>query len=198
MSFNSIADLTASFLVRKNIVQQKKQEIYAYGFELIIATILNGICVLVAALVMGVVPETVLMLVPFMLLRTNAGGFHAKSHAGCIVGFTLVYVFGVIAVKNIPGHAAIPYISLIFSSMVVLFIGALAHQNRPVTDKEYKYFKRKARIISVILLFVGLTGQFLLPAFFIYYALGMLIAAGSLLFGYLKNKAERRREHVCG
>jgi len=67
-----MAEKMAFFLVRKEIVKEDKAEIYSYGLEILFATVTNGILVAAASLLLGVFWQSVLMLVPFMLIRANA------------------------------------------------------------------------------------------------------------------------------
>ena len=201
ISLNSMAKKIAFILVQREIVQNENLEIYKFGFELLLATALNGLIVLAASIVMNVFWQSLLLLIPFMLIRSNAGGFHANSHVSCMIIFLTVYIAGVQIVKHLPFHITIgtSYVSVVVATAIILMIGALPHENRPVSATEVKMYKRKARFLSMILLFVGLTGQYLAPRWFAYYSLGLVIAAGSLLVGYLiKNVSERRSEHDCG
>jgi accessory gene regulator B len=185
-----MAEKMAFFLVRKEIVGAEKSEICSFGLEILFATAINGILVVTASLVLGVFWQTVLMLAPFVLIRNNAGGFHAKTHVGCMLGFLTVYIAGVIAMSSVSLDTAqtVMFISLPIAASVILIIGALPHKNRPVSSRELARFKIKARLLSCGLSIIGFIGLYTTPAWFIYFTLGMVIAAGSLLAGCIQIK----------
>ena len=194
MTLHVMAEKVAFFLVRKEIVNKEKAEIYSFGFEIMFAALINGILVIAAALIMGVLGQTVLMLVPFMLIRTNAGGFHAQTHAGCVFGFLSVYIITILAVKSLSAETArtAGAIGLLAAAALVMKIGALPHKNRPVSGSELTHFKGKTRLICLLLSTTGLVGLYFMPSWFIYFALGLSIAAGSLLAGCIQVGYEGR------
>ena len=196
MNLHCMAEKMAFFLVRKDIVKEDKAEIYSYGLEILFATVTNGILVAAASLLLGVFWQSVLMLVPFMLIRANAGGFHAETHIGCMLGFVTVYLTCVLFAKHLPPGAAGPaaLAGLLTGAAVILAVGPLPHKNRPVSNQELVAYRVKARLLALGLLIAGLTGLYFAPAWFLYFALGLDIAAGSLLAGCIKNKWERRRQ----
>lgn len=196
MSLHVMAERIAFFLVRKEIIGGEKCEICSFGLELILATLINAALVTTASLALGVFPQTVLMLIPFMLVRGNAGGFHAKTHIGCMAVFTTVYIIGALILQFVPPEVArvAQFILLPAAALVILFIGALPHKNRPVSSRELAHFKVKARLLCFCILIAGMTGLYFAPEWFVYYALGVDVAAGSLLAGYIQNKYVRRCE----
>lgn len=196
MNLHCMAEKMAFFLVRKEIVKEDKTGICGYGLEILFATVINGILVTAASLLLGVFWQSALMLVPFMLIRANAGGFHAETHTGCMLGFMAVYLACVLFARSLPYGAAasVALIGLLTATAVILAIGPLPHKNRPVSNTELSAYQVKARLLACGLLATGLTGVYFAPAWFLFFALGLDIAAGSLLAGCIKNKWERRRQ----
>lgn len=196
MNLHCMAEKMAFFLVRKEIVKEDKAEICGYGLEILFATVINGILVAAASLLLGVFWQSVLMLVPFMLIRANAGGFHAETHKGCMLGFMTIYLACVLLAKHLPPDAAgsIGLAGLLAAAAIILAVGPLPHKNRPVSARELAAYQVKARLLACGLLVTGLAGVYFAPAWFLYFSLGLDIAAGSLLAGCIKNNLERRRQ----
>lgn len=194
MNLDNLAEKIAFFLVQKEIIQKQKIEIYIYGFELLLSTICNGILLIIISIFLHVFWQTILMIIPFIIIRSNAGGFHAQTHAGCMIGFMAVYVFCILFAKNLPNEILLTVALSILtsSSIVVLAIGVVPHKNRSVTPKEIISFKNKTRMYTTTMLLIGLVGLYILPTWFVYFTFGISIAAGSLLVEFTKNRLERR------
>jgi accessory gene regulator B len=187
-----MASKMAFFLVRREIVREEKSDIYAFGLEILIASVVNGILAAAISLSLGIFWQSMLMLFPFLLIRSNGGGYHADSHTGCMLGFVFVYSSFLFAAKHLPPGTVLPLAlcSLMIGTAVILAIGPLPHKNRPVSGRELKSFSVKTRILAVLLAIVGSVGLFFSPCLFIYFALGIVIAAGSLLAGCIQTKSE--------
>ena len=188
-----MADRIACFFVQKEIVEQEKSEIYSYGMELMISTVINGVLIVISAIVMNVFVQTIVLLIPFCLLRRLAGGYHAKTHIGCAAGFISVYWASISLIRFIPMQwvTVISACMLIISSLIILSIGAVAHENRPVDDDEYRDFKSKSRITTVILLCAGCIGLYYLQAWFIWFSFGISVAAGSLVIAKIQENIKK-------
>ena len=185
-----MAEKIAFIFVQKGIAEKDRSEIYSYGLELLIATLLNGILVFATALIVGVVSQTVFLLLPFFLLRRLAGGFHAKTHIGCMTGFLTVYWVSLYVLKSLPTGSLVivSAVMLTVSAAIILCIGAIVHENNPVEENDYITFKRKARITTSILFAVGMTGLYFCPVWAVWFSFGVSIAAGSLLAARINKK----------
>ena len=58
-------------------------EIYVYGFELIISSIIETGALLLVGFLIGKFVETILFLVSFSSIRFFSGGYHANSYFKC-------------------------------------------------------------------------------------------------------------------
>jgi accessory gene regulator B len=195
-----MATKMARYFAHKNIISEDKQDVYSFGLEILLATIINGVLVAAVSVWMGVFWQSVLMLIPFILMRSNAGGYHADSHFGCMLKFMATYTSCLLIAKYMPPETIQPaaYAGLVISAVVILIIGPLPHRNRPVSVRELAAYKVKSRILSACFMIVGLTGTYFFSDLFLYFALGMCIAAGSLLAGCIneKRKGGKQNEQV--
>ena len=147
-----MADRIACFFVQKEIIEQDKSEIYSYGMELMISTVINGVLIVISAIVMNVFVQTIVLLIPFCLLRRLAGGYHAKTHIGCAAGFISVYWASISLIRFIPMQwgTVISAFMLIISTLIILSIGAVAHctlqQFQEVAERRYQ---RNDRLLQV-------------------------------------------------
>lgn len=196
MTLQNIAARMALHLEARKIIRENQLDIYGYGLEILISTVLNGILVLLMGALLGVFMETILMIFPFILLRSNAGGFHAKTHLGCILGFLAVYTACVTLAKALPPelYLLVSLVMLALSATALLLIGAVRHENRPVSDEEYALFYKKARWLTATLTAAGIAGTAIAPHWFIFYTLGVFIAASSLLAAWIKIKTKNLEE----
>ncbi len=145
------SDLT-ELLLKKEIVKEQDKEIYTYGFEAMFSTIINTILVLAIGIMAGTLLETLIYLVCFALLRVYCGGYHAKTHVGCVLTFVGLYGSAMYIPHLIPAQyngllsIAIGGISL----TAILLYAPIEHPNRPFVGNEYKTFRKLARIIALL------------------------------------------------
>ena len=79
--------------IRKEMpdVDDERAEIIDYGLHLVIGELPKNIVILGLAYLLGVFKLTLLAVILLLPYRAVSGGFHLKTHIGCIVGTTLIY-----------------------------------------------------------------------------------------------------------
>jgi accessory gene regulator B len=88
-------------LVNQNIIDPDNQEIYTYGIKQGLLIIINIATVVAMGLVLGLLAESMVFLVTYILIRTYAGGYHAKSQLGCYIFSTIAVTVILLGIKHI-------------------------------------------------------------------------------------------------
>lgn len=126
-------------------------EIYVYGFELIISSIIETSALLLVGFLIGKIIETMLFLFSFSSIRFFSGGYHANSYLKCFA-VTLVNYFLVLLLIN----KLIDFsVNMIFAVSLVVFGLSLALFIKvcPVKSNSKTIIKpKKQKILSIIAL----------------------------------------------
>ena len=79
--------------IRKEMpeVDDERAEIINYGLHLLIGELPKNFIILGIAYFLGVFKLTLIMVILLLPYRATSGGFHLKTHIGCILGTTLIY-----------------------------------------------------------------------------------------------------------
>ena len=72
-------------------INNERAEIIDYGLHLIIGELPKNFIILGIAYILGIFKLTLLTVILLLPYRTVSGGFHLKTHLGCIIGTTLIY-----------------------------------------------------------------------------------------------------------
>lgn len=181
----------ASFLVSNNIITDEDASVYAYGLELILATIVNTFVVCVIGIVMGRFIETILFLASFAILRSFSGGYHASTHVKCLVILVVAYMINMVLIWMISVEYML-YASLVlqFISIFLIFKYApVENENKPLNEEERRNYKIKSRILSLVLAAIASAGLLLFPTaqeLFFSITLGLTTAAASTSAAVIK------------
>lgn len=128
------------FLYRKKIVEYESIDVYQYGFEIVISTIIGFLITLVLGLLFKMVLLSFLYYIIFVTLRQFTGGYHANTYLTCnsIYAFTTIVIFGMTKLSayselyTINFHVTL----LIFSVLTVWFCSPIENKNKPFTEKQ--------------------------------------------------------------
>ncbi len=179
------------FFVEKGLFQEEDREVYAYGFELLLSTVLNLLTVLVMAVFFGRIAETLCFLTTFIVMRIFAGGYHASSHLRCFLILLAVYslfliilaFFGGRTVSLLSGGLAI------ISFFLVFLLSPVPDKNKPLTGEETRAFRVKSRIVTICCVGIIVCGNVFLSgnALILSISCGLFAVAMSLGAAQLRN-----------
>ncbi len=148
-----ISKSMAHFFVAQNVAKSEYEEVYAYGAEILLSTIINGcIAVTIAILTKTIIPSSVFLAV-FIVMRRTAGGYHAGTHIGCMAILIIVHIAFVIIIKNISADTSIVYSigSIILAPLSVYIFAPVEHPNKPLKELERNILRKKAVVYVTII-----------------------------------------------
>lgn len=133
-------------------------EEYKYGLELLISTTTNIVCLILISAVLGKQRFLLPYLLSFIPVRLFAGGYHARTHWGCVTFTAFLYLLALLCVHILPTRFAVwaSYIIALYSLTVMLALAPVAAVNKPLSRGEYKIFRRMSLIISTSILAITL------------------------------------------
>lgn len=193
------AQRLAYFFVEKNVIRPEDKEVYAYGYEILISETINWLITIIIAVLTRSIAETVVYMLVFIHLRGAVGGFHAKSHLGCIVISTVVYLICLLIIHQTPMNIyfILMMIGLLYHMGSVLAIAPVAHPNKPfVSHTEFLKFRKKSCLLSLIygatciILIILPIGVLKIYGYCI--LLGMLSASISMTIEYILQKQKNK------
>ena len=138
-------------------IDDERAEIITYGLQLIIGEIPKVFITFFIAYILGVLKLTILSVLILTPYRVSSGGFHLKTHIGCIVSTTLYYcgislIAKYLIISEITKYILTLFIWLFGMIMVKLYAPADT-ENVPILRKSER---KQKQLLSYITLTLGL------------------------------------------
>lgn len=143
-------------------IDNERAEVIKYGLELIIGEIPKIFLLFIIGFLLGIGKLTLFAFLIMLPYRALTGGFHLKTHLGCIICTNLFYCGNVMLSKYIVfDPIIIKYIAIaliwIFSMMMINIYAPADTENLPIlSSKERKIKKRLSYIIATIELVIAI------------------------------------------
>lgn len=174
---NICSYLTNKMKIRMPDINEEKAEILDYGLHLIIGEIPKVFIMIGLAFLLGVGELSILAFLLILPYRSFSGGFHLKTHLGCILCTTSFYAGTALLSKYITLTEPVKYIAIIavwiFGMIMIKLYAPADTENVPVISKKER---RKRKIASYIMLSISLLVAAIIPN---------RIISNILLFGML-------------
>lgn len=135
-------------------IDNERAEVINYGIHLLVGEIPKTFVFIAIAALLGILKEffiTVLVIFPY---RAFSGGFHLKTHLGCIIGTSIMYCGIPIISKYIVMTRTIKYV--IFA-LVWIFGMIMCKLYAPADTENVPILRKKDRKIKQILSYITIT-----------------------------------------
>ena len=159
-------------------VDEKRAEAINYGLQIIIGEVPKMFITLAVAYLLGVLKLTLVMVILLLPYRAFSGGFHLKTHIGCIVS-TTIYYCGVAKISE--------YIflynptKLIFILSVWIFGVIMISLYAPADTENVPILRKKERKQKKILSYISFTLGLIVAAIITNNSVANILILGSLL-----------------
>ena len=144
-------------------IDEEKAEVINYGLQNIIGEIPKIFLLFFISWVLGILKEVLFMFIILLPYRGASGGFHLKTHLGCIIGTTLFYCGVAFLSKNVVIGETIKYLLVIFGwifGMIMIKLYAPADtENVPILSKKER---KKKQIMSYIVFSIAMLASLLI------------------------------------
>ena len=129
-------------------------DVYIYGFELLVSSVIETISLLLIGLLTGKLIDTIIFIISFSSIRVFSGGYHANSYLKCFI-VTVAYYLLVLFSADI--MLAFPNRTIILIAIITLFLSLILFiLMSPVKSKGKSILNyKKQKMLSIISLFIN-------------------------------------------
>ena len=147
-------------LVHSGVIKEEDAEIYIYGINQILTSVLNVSSALIIGLIFGVFSEIAVFMAAYIPLRSFAGGYHAKTPLRCYVFSVIMLIVVSIGLKYLHIADCVYYAVLVAATLVVLVLSPVEDRNKPLDEIEQKVYKKRTMNIAAVEVMVCLALKF--------------------------------------
>lgn len=176
-------------LVHSSVIKEEDAEIYIYGINQILVSVLNVSSALIIGLIFGVFFEITVFMAAYIPLRSFAGGYHAKTPLRCYIFSVIMLIVVSIGMKYLYMTEWVYYVVLAAAASVVLILSPVEDRNKPLDETEHKVYKRRTVLIMTVELFIALLLKLaVLDTLFVAIVYSFIVLSLMLVTGKVKNR----------
>lgn len=182
-----ISKLSKKIVNQLNILDDE-QELYEYGFFILLSQILYFIIAIIIGTICGTVFESIIFYIAFQFIRRYAGGYHAATETRCEILSTLSILACIVVIrlsKTYDIQTALLIISALSAVCIFVFC-PLDTPEKPLTDKEFRYFRKVtwlillAIVVAIIVSYIFKFKIFTVPCCLSLVLESILLTAGKI------------------
>lgn len=129
--------------IKNKIIKKEDQELYRFGVRQLISFFINIISTVLISMALHVEKEeAITFFLSYHLLRSYAGGVHAKTEIRCYIYSVILIIGALFFIKNIDVPIGTVIAVMIVSSVFILILSPVDTENKRLDNVEIRYFKR--------------------------------------------------------
>ena len=172
-----------------NIIKEEDAEIYIYGINQILVSIINVSSALIIGLILGVFFEIAVFMAAYIPLRSFAGGYHAKTPLRCYIFSVIMLIAVSICMKYLFMADWVYYGALAVAATTILILSPVEDKNKPLEETEHKVYKWRTLFIATAELTIAMLLKLvILDDLFIAITYSFVVLSFMLIAGKVKNR----------
>lgn len=175
-----VACKLTNWLIRLEAIPKEERELYEYAAYNFFITVSPLMLAILFGIFMGHLMESIVLIVPFMIIRKFSGGYHMKNSTVCFVTSCLILIVCIILSCKLKYDMKMGIVVLL-SAMSLIICSPIDSQNRRLEQEERIQYKKMTCIFTMV--FVAL---FFLLAYIEQYRFATCIAVGIALTSVLQ------------
>lgn len=161
---DKICDYLTNKIKKENSeIDDERAEVINYGIHLIVGEIPKFFIIMGIAYLLGVLDLTILAYFLMLPFRGASGGFHLKTHIGCIVGTVIFFsgtgLLGKYLILSPTVKYIVTFLVWVFGMIMVKLYAPADTENVPIISKKDR---KNKRILSYIALTISILASLLI------------------------------------
>lgn len=173
-----LAGIMVSWLIRHEAIEKNQRELYEYAVHCLFLEMMPMLYAVIIGGIMGELSRSMVLVLPFMIIRKYSGGFHARSEWTCLVSSCLLLYCSIRAAVHV--HNSIWFdFSVCLAIVWLVIFSPVDSENRRLENDE-KIVRKKEVIVILILFMMVYIGLLLIAKsnYAICIGLGIILTAG--------------------
>jgi Membrane protein putatively involved in post-translational modification of the autoinducing quorum-sensing peptide len=152
----ALTERITDILVNNEIIIAENRNLYAYGLQQGLLMIFNIATILGIGIMLNMVWESIIFLLTFVPLRSNAGGYHAKTQLRCYLYSVAMITATLVGIKIVPWTGVICLSLTVVAGTIIFFLAPVEAVNKPLGQVEKAVYKKRTRVSLVLFVFLVL------------------------------------------
>lgn len=150
---NNLSTRLTDKLLSKGSITEDERELYIYGLFMLISQLMYLVLACIFGLLFECFIESIVFYIAFQFIRRYAGGYHAATETRCEILSTLSIVasIGIIKLSKIYDFKTILLFITLMSMVLIFFLCPLDTPEKPLSEKEFKCFRKISWIILLVI-----------------------------------------------
>lgn len=149
------AGVITDWLIRCEMVKESDKELYQYAVYSVFLSLSPLLLAIGFGICMGRVRESVMIIIPFVIIRKFSGGYHTKHACSCLIGSCLLLLLCIVLSCYIKCGIGFAFFT-VGAAVSLIYFSPIDNENRVLSHGEKILYKKITTVLVILFLFVDL------------------------------------------
>lgn len=147
-----VANKLVERLVHNKVIEKEDKDIYVYAICCLMMDIAPVIIVILFGIILDNVKQSIIFILPFVLIRKYSGGYHTKKASTCVICSCTV-LFISLRLLSYANNIWLSNILIILSVTTIVYLTPIESENHKLSKYEKKRCKKCTYVIISLFVF---------------------------------------------
>jgi accessory gene regulator B len=145
--FSKVISKTVNYWIKEEVITVSDRDIYEYGLELVLFSLVNIIAIILTALLFHKLTVSIALIITVIPLQCFGGGYHAATHLRC---FLITYIGWWSVITLLPYIQPLSATWIVGFSLILIFkFAPVAHRNVKLSDGQRGKMRKAVRLLAL-------------------------------------------------
>lgn len=149
------ADVIVDWLIKSDVVEENDKELYSYAVCSLVLSISPLFIAIVLGVCMGCVNKSIVVVLPFIIIRKYSGGYHTKHLWSCFLCSSLLLLLCIVASFYLKCGWLLAVLT-IGATVSLIYFSPIDNENRMLSKDEKLRYKRITIVLVFLILFADI------------------------------------------
>lgn len=162
------------WLIHEEVIEIEDRDLYEYAVRSLLISMSPLLLAIFVGIMIGGLKQSVVLIIPFMVIRKFAGGYHTKHLLSCLISSSIL-LFSCIMLSDYVTYGMELTVITVCSVIGLICCSPIDHENRKLDSAERSRYKIITTIIAIFFMVISI----------VFYRLGQHIYAVCISIGII-------------
>ncbi len=147
------AGVVTDWLIRCEVVKETDKELYQYAVYSILLSLSPLLLAAGFGICMGNIRESIMIIIPFVIIRKFSGGYHTEHAWSCLIGSCLLLLLCIVLSGHVRCGKEIVFLTAAASASLIC-VSPVDNKNRLLNQDEKRFYKKITAVLVIVFLFI--------------------------------------------
>lgn len=150
---SKLSKIIVSKLSDSQVISYEDKDLYIYGYFILLSHLYFFVFTIIIGLIFNILPESILFYLSFTLIRSYAGGIHAKTELICMICTSVSILLSMVAIKLCYMFSIYTLLTILMSvaTFVIIIFSPLDTKEKRLDEYEKKTYGKKAKLSAILI-----------------------------------------------